>query len=191
MKKAPYVHKKIAVNVAIDLETLDLRPRAAVVSVGLAAFTVQGGIVGTAYVILDTKSQILVGRSVSDDTVAWWGRQAPEVRAVLDDPSRMSPEIALQHITSFFERFQNNTYMVEGVWGFGADFDNATLIDLFADYRVPLPWDYRANRCGRTLVAVEGTTKPASKKGSVHHNALDDAIWQAEYFRSALFNKRR
>lgn len=182
--KGAYAKGKIPVHVAIDLETLDVRPTAAVVSIGLAAFTVAGGLIGTYYSILKTQPQIADGRTTSESTLAWWDEQPEGVRGVLDSPQSVQPADGLRHVDSFFSRFQNNFYTIEGVWGFGSDFDNATLIDMFAFYGIGLPWHYKANRCGRTLVGLVNVPKPPSK--GTHHNALDDAVWQAEWFRAAL-----
>lgn len=182
--RGAYRSHKIPVHVAIDLETLDTRPSAAVVSVGLAAFTVTGGLIGSYYGVFETKPQTTDGRTRSKDTMAWWEEQPEDVRSVLTDPAAVPPVTGLRHVDSFFSRFQNNTYCIEGVWGFGSDFDNATLIDMFATYSIELPWHYKANRCGRTLVGLVNVPKPPSK--GTHHNALDDAVWQAEWFRAAL-----
>lgn len=177
-------HNKIPVHVSVDLETLDLHASAVVASIGLAAFTVAGGIVATSYSTLKHDSQLNAGRTKDPGTMVWWGNQPPEVQEALDQAKAIPATQALQHVTSFFHRFQNNQHYVAGVWGFGSDFDNAILISLFADFQIELPWDYRVNRCGRTLVRELGTPAPPEK--GTHHNAVDDAVWQAQWFRRAL-----
>lgn len=179
-------NNKTPVHVSIDLETLDKRPSAVVVSIGLAAFTVAGGEVATYYTTVKRSPQEERGRTVDPGTEEWWSRQSSEVREALDQSKAIGPYEALNHVTSFVQRFQNNFYYVAGVWGFGSDFDNAILIDMFGDFEMPVPWDYRANRCGRTLVRELGTPKP--KAVGVHHNAADDAVWQARWFRQALMS---
>lgn len=175
---------KRVVHVAVDIETLGKTPSSVVLSVGLAAFTVQGGIVSTWYAVLNREHQEAAGRKVDPDTLEWWAKQPIEAKAVLYEADEVSVPLGhhLSAIRRFINRFEEPPYELGGVWGFGSDFDNATLQDLNGT-REPL-WDYRKNRCGRTLVAITKTPRPPSV--GVQHHALDDARFQANWFRAAL-----
>lgn len=177
----------IPVHISLDLESLSKRPSALVLSVGMAAFTTQGGLVATFYVEPNKEEQRAAQRDVDPATVAWWQAQNPDARKVLDTPG-VSVASCLAGIRSFFGRFQDRSYRVAGVWGWGADFDNAMLQDLFRHFDEPPPYDYRVNRCGRTIVEMLGAPKPVAH--GTHHNAVDDAIYQAERIRQALLRLR-
>lgn len=179
---------KIPIHVSVDLETRDLRASSAVVSVGLAAFTVAGGLVGTTYMVLDSEQQIKDGRTKCQSVDEWWQRQDPKVKEAMNDPLMVLPKIGLGFITQFFARFQNNTYRIAGVWGYGSDFDNAILLDMFAHYNMPPPWEFKVNRCGRTLVNLAGVAAPPPHGRK--HNALDDAIFQAQWFQKAMLSMK-
>lgn len=167
----------VPVHVAIDLESYSKRPSGLVLSIGLAAFTVQGGLVGMFYVEPSKVDQTKDGRDIDPATVAWWNTQGDEARKVLGSPGVPVGE-ALARVRSFLSRFQGGNYRLAGMWGWGSDFDNAMLQDLFRHYEQPVPWDFRINRCGRTIVELLGAPKPPAV--GTHHNAVDDAIYQAE-----------
>lgn len=173
----------IPVHVAIDLEALSKRPNAVVLSVGLAAFTVQGGLVGTFYTEPSKSQQRTMFRDEDPDTVAWWNLQSDDARKVLAGDGIPVAD-SLRSIGAFLNRFQGGSYELAGVWGFGSDFDNAMLQDLYRSFGVPVPWHYKVNRCGRTVGALAGM--PHVGKVGTHHNALDDAMFQAELIRLSL-----
>lgn len=177
----------IPVHIAIDLESLDTRPTAVVLSVGLAAFTVPGGLVGAYYTEPLREDQLFLNRTTDRGTVAWWNAQEGDCGRVLRQPAGVPVVDALNGIASFIGRFDGGSYHIDGIWGFGAAFDNAMLADLFRTAGHPVPWSYKANRCGRTVTALAkqlGQERPPNV-GTLH-NALDDAVWLAEYIRLSL-----
>lgn len=179
---------KTAVRIAIDIETLSRRTNGVILSIGLVAFT-RFGPISTHYSVLDQNVQLMRGRHVEPATVAWWDKQAPEAKAVLSEslgPLAMHPAGVVTMIKSFVSMFENDTSYVEGVYGYGSDFDNAMIIDMCREFSGKDPWDYRLNRCGRTVLAMYPEAK-APKVGT-HHNALDDAIWLANSLTEA-FNR--
>lgn len=177
------MNEKIAINVAIDLETLGTGANAVVLSAGFVAFTRYGGIVGSYYTNFRQLEQQEAGRKVEQETVDWWKQQPDGVFAAANHGS-MAVRDALDGIDAFFNRFQNDSYFIEGVWGYGSDFDNAILQSLYRSFGRRPPWTYKQNRCGRTLMAVL-PNKPAPEVGTKHH-ALDDAKWLAESIRRCL-----
>lgn len=174
----------IPVHISMDVETLDIRASAVVLSIGLAAFTMSGGLVATFYTRFNRKEQENYGRTSTTSTLAWWNLQSDSAKEVLGYDFKQEVRDTLDIIQPFFGRFNGGLYDIAGVWGYGSDFDNATVIDLYRHYQKPVPWSYKANRCGRTLVAIAQPEKPANT--GTHHNALDDAIFQAEYIRRGL-----
>ena len=66
-----------------------------------------------------------------------------------------------------------------GVWGNGADFDNPILAAAYRRLNMPLPWGAYAGRCYRTLKSLRPDIR--LERQGTHHNALDDAVSQAEH----------
>ncbi|GGA05881.1 hypothetical protein GCM10011408_28530 [Dyella caseinilytica] len=167
-------------NAAIDIETLDRAPTAVVLSIGCAVFNRAGGILGTFHRVLSKLEQHRVGRTVGVDTLAWWKEQDEQARVLLTTPGD-SVSGALHDLRHFLD-----SHAVAGVYGYGADFDNATVRSLAQTFGVDEPWHYRKNRCGRTVVALAGDRIALPERVGTHHNALDDAIFQARHIAAAL-----
>lgn len=179
---------KKTVHVAVDIETLGTTAGAVILSAGLAAFTLQGGIVASWYGVFSVECQRQLGRNIDPKTVRWWDQQSPAAKgAVAEAYTTTVPVVdGLNSIRTFIARFSNDAYELGGVWGFGADFDNAALEDLAACCNVEPLWHYKKSRCGRTLVALAGVPAPKQNVPGVQHHAMDDARFQAEWFRQCF-----
>lgn len=178
------MEKTIGIEIAIDLETLSTEADAIVLSAGFAAFTRTGGLVATYYVEFGKEEQRAAERRADQATLDWWASQPEDVRQVVT--AKGVPVIeALTGINQFFGRFDSNGYHIEGVWGYGSDFDNAILKSLYRSFGMELPWAYKQNRCGRTLAAVTGLDL-SKITTTVKHHALEDAVWLAAAIRRCL-----
>lgn len=177
---------KTNVHVSIDIETLGLTPGSVVLSVGLVAFTLQGAEVGSLFFLPSVDEQKHYGRHIDPGTAKWWNEPAQAQAKQQFDGPQVGVGEANGMVKAFMERFNTPVSALDSVWGFGADFDNAILGDLLTVHtNRRLPWHYRKNRCGRTLTGMyPDVAKPASQ--GQHHHALDDARWQAEWFRRCL-----
>jgi hypothetical protein len=76
------------------------------------------------------------------------------------------------------------------IWGNGASFDNAILAELYRVAKHPSPWEYWNDRCYRTLKNLYKQVVPPPERKGTHHNALDDAVFQAEHAVSILKFRR-
>lgn len=177
----------ITVDIALDIETLGLRPGSLILSIGMVAFTLQGGEVASFYAEPSKEEQKALGRIVDPDTQRWWNSQNETAQQVLHSPGIPIVDV-LTGVGSFLSRFTSGAYQIGGVWGYGSDFDNAAVQDLSRDAGFGAPWPYGKNRCGRTVVELAGLPKPPNV--GTHHNALDDARFQATRIREALLALR-
>ena len=159
-------------HIMVDLETADNVPTAAVVAIGAVVFAGPNRGV-TFYAAVDLQSCLSAGLTMSAGTMDWWGRQSAEARAVFDDPQRLGILEALQA----FHRFVSPLSEPK-VWGNGASFDNAILSNAYRACGVPLPWKFWNDRCYRTAAA---RIPQKRRQQGTHHNALDDAISQADH----------
>lgn len=161
-------------DVMIDLETLGTRPDCVILTLGAVKFDPysldepKDGL----YFRLDVDEQIVKGRDVNEDTLAWWGKQAEAVREeALGENNRISVDNAHKQLNKFLVG-------VDSIWAQGPVFDIVILENLYRQYGWPAPWQYWQIRDCRTLFGVHGD--PRSKNREGHHDALADCIYQAQ-----------
>lgn len=168
-------------DIMFDIEALDTAETAVVLSVGWCFFdwnnpdapVVEGG-----HLSLDRHAQLEDGRTISADTAKWWVQQeTPAIFAAFagaDDDTEAK-----------LERFMRALESSERIWAHGIDYDCRIMHHFFAQ-QVPLfKWPYW-NQCDartlKSLLSVYVPDYPHRERGT-KHNALDDAINQAELMR--------
>lgn len=170
-------------DLMLDLETLDTRPSAVVLSIGAVMFDRYTREIGpTFYVELTNHldDQLKNGRTVSGDTIAWWMRQSPEARRVFEEKKTSHERCTPMYALSMFIDFCR-THKAKFVWAKDPDFDVVILRSMFEAYGVNdlhFPFSYSKGRSCRTMEDVPGA--PLSDSWPVAHNALADAIEQAQ-----------
>lgn len=167
---APFRH------LMIDIETVDTLTTAGIVSIGAVMFEAGGGSYQvcqeTFYREVDWMDQLKKGRTQSDDTMAFWGRQPPEVQMALYGIERLGG--VLGEFAIWVKKMQPCN-----VWSKGPHFDMVILEHAMKERGVAIPWKFWQVRDCRTWFDI-------SKKcvdmytHSRPHNALDDAIYQAQ-----------
>lgn len=171
-------------NLMIDLETLDVKPSAVVVSIGAVWFDGKDRLGAEFYEVCDLDDQFRYGRTMAPSTVKWWLQQSAEAREVF-----IKPPTKTSKVLADFVDFLGEGNKWAKVWGNGADFDNIILGGLYETYGVARPWSYGNNRCFRTLKNLYQIIPP--NRVGTHHNALDDAKYQAEWANAILSNFRK
>jgi hypothetical protein len=155
-------------DIMVDLETLDTKPTAIILSIGACLVNWEEGIASDPfYRVISVDSCKRVGLTESASTVEWWEKQSAEARKVFTDPS-ISLEEALVDFGKYTRLFGGNTK----IWGNGSDFDNVILVDA--------PWKFYNNRCFRTLKGSFRKHISEPRREGTYHNALDDAIHQTQ-----------
>lgn len=164
-------------HVMIDLETMDTRPSAAIVSIGAVAFDREQGVASEFYSVVDLTSSIETGGTVSGDTILWWMRQSEFARRALS-----TDRVPVGDSLGMFDSWFRSLGDVVGVWGNGSSFDNVILRETYGRLGLETPWSWRLDRCYRTVKktfeAKNSGWRPRALDGVVH-NALDDARHQA------------
>lgn len=158
--------------VMIDLETMGNNPDAPIVSIGAVFFTLQGVSDRTFYKAIDLESAMAEGGRPDASTIIWWLKQSDEARSAI--ASGTSVGSALTALTHWFDLGG-----ASGVWGNGATFDNVILRRAYERRKMQVPWPFWADRCYRTVKNMCPHIEIA--RTGTHHNALDDAISQAEH----------
>lgn len=170
----------------MDIETLDTRPSAVVISIGVVLFNRREPSVKFKELNLKfgkkefRDEQIMMGRTVDKSTVAWWKGQEPAAKKIFKQANVTSMFDALEKLTAFL--LQEDTNLL--IWGNGAGFDNTIVTSLYESFGEEAPWKFWNDRCFRTFKGEHGhIARPPAFKG-VKHDAVDDARQQAKYLQA-------
>lgn len=165
---------------SIDLETLDNRYSSAVLSIGVQQFDPNTGKLGaTFYREIDIDSAIKAG-TVSGSRLAWWMMQDAKAKRLFEHSNK---KVGVATALDELRTWMSGLSPVPKVWGNGAGFDITILEHAHDKGCVGLTpaWHFTSIRDMRTIVedAQLGGMEWPEREG-VHHNALDDAIYQAQ-----------
>jgi hypothetical protein len=142
----------------------------------------------TFYMILDVSEQIERGRKPSGSTIKWWLQQSDAAKRVFHDQAK--PAAAVLPLFAQWLKTQPNAGKGGPfVWGNGATFDISMLEDIYRNYKLPDPWGYNKAMDLRTFKRFIGEGAQIPSHG-VAHNALDDAVKQAQYVMDQVQAKR-
>lgn len=162
-----------------DLETLDTKPSAVILSLGAVKFDPKVVSIPDDLPKLmlrfDIDGQNALGRTASDDTIAWWGKQPPHIQEeAFSEEGRI-------HIEEAVDQFHKFVWNSERIWSQGA-FDIVIMEDLYRMVGRTPPWNYWQIRDSRTLFDFVNGQMDRSK----HHDAMQDALEQARAVQRAL-----
>ena len=164
-------------HVMIDLETLGTGPDAAIIAIGAVLFEPSTGKIKSEFYYAVDWDQ---GRTIDPETVKWWMLQSKEARDGVARNSGWPLHHVLKCLRLWLQDFEDLSVDYDVlVWGNGATFDISILEDAYGKDNIP--WHFCGIRDMRTIKALakDYVEKPEFK--GTAHNALDDAIWQAQY----------
>ena len=177
------------IDLMCDLESAGLPPDGAIISVGACFFDLDKCEIGPTF-----KKNINLGTAVRDGgtmdpgTFLFWMRQPEEARlAAINDTYDVRQ--VLQEFSDFIA--EHSRHQDVRIWGNSISFDMTLLNSAYLRAGMKTPWSPFRERCFRTVrnmyPSVEYNT---DEKGDGAHNALTDAIFQAEHlFRIKNRNK--
>jgi hypothetical protein len=171
-------------DIMLDLETLATTADAVILSIGAVRFDLDTGVVcdGTNapgsffYSAISIDSQ--KARTISSSTLAWWFMQCADAQKVFFDPDMVSLEDALADLAEWIDPRPGTE---PTVWSNGGDFDLPMLTHAYDQAGLEQPWKPYAGRCYRTYKNLPGARAIKVERQGLHHNALDDAIFQAKH----------
>lgn len=155
----------------IDTETLGSNPSAPIVQIGMVFFTREG--IGTRSQLTIDFDEALAHGVADGSTIRWWLEQPKEAQETLFK-NILSIEEASDIFIKLIEAQNANFY-----WSH-ATFDFPILISWFKSLKKKYPLPYKRCLDLRTLEFASGKIEWEPRTG-VHHNALDDAVYQAEH----------
>ena len=173
-------------NIMIDLETMGIGPKAAIIAIGAVAFDLEQFMIGkTFYEVIDLESSMALGGTVSASTILWWMQQNDSARREFKKPGKHI-SIVLVEFSKWLTECGGDDFLI---WGNGCNFDNVVLRSAYENCQIITPWNFRQDMCFRTIRKI----LPKAEVESIvetKHNALSDAIWQAKYLITAIKNSK-
>ena len=176
----PTTPARSPMHIMIDLETMGTTPGCPILSIGAVTFDANGVRENPFYSAIKLPDN----PTVSASTLLWWLNQSEEARHTLidDQEAALSVEEALKSFYTWVDESLRDAW-VGGVWANGASFDLPIIEHAMRDVGVDVPWPFYMHRCFRTMKSLPGADAAGVKpefEGTAH-NALDDAIHQAEW----------
>lgn len=166
-------------HIMLDCETLGVTNDPLILSIGAVKFT-ETEIIDRFHVAIDPETAQLFGLKISASTVMWWMREE------LHDARKALLGHELHDLPSALRGFAQWLETPVGVWGNGAAADNVWVRNAYKAIGEDCPWDFRADRCYRTIKALfpDPALRPADE--DVAHDALSDAVWQAKHLQNIM-----
>jgi exodeoxyribonuclease VIII len=165
-------------DISLDLETMARGAGGAIVSIGAVEFDLRTCKMGDVfYRTIDLKSCVDAGLTIEAETVMWWMEQS--------DPARKTLVRNTMPLTTALSDFAEWLALCGPtndirIWGNGPSFDNTMLGAAYRACHIEQPWKFWNDRCFRTVCGLYQSVERRPRQGT-HHNALDDAIYQAEH----------
>lgn len=163
-----------------DLETAGNRSNAAILSIGFVKFNPDTSEIGDKfYRAIDPEDAVRNG-AVDGSTFKWWMEQSDAARRAAVNGKTPLKE-ALSDLADFYSDWSKAQF-----WSNGPNFDEVILQSAYQRiFAKPGPWAFWNVRCCRTIAALSGRRAPKIEGAAgIHHNALDDAIHQAQWVSS-------
>lgn len=162
-------------DLMIDCETLATTADAVILSIGAVKFNLETGEIDNEgfYASISVESNLAWERRIEESTLLWWLKQEAAAQQVFFEPKE-SLDSALQMLSDFIGGQEYR------VWSNGADFDLPMIAHAYSKCGLELPWKYFNSRCYRTYKNLPQAKDVRAKTQGVKHNALADALTQAE-----------
>lgn len=191
-------------DLMLDLETLDTKPGATILSVGAVLFnrdTAWSCQQGMFYMEVNIASQLPFHTTVSADTMDFWAREDPEwIAEVMSDAYQEKNTKPIGEVLDALDAWMQSHYLKEDfnlgtVWAQGQDFDFPILAELYRRVRYGklnletksfMPWPFWRHRDTRTAYDVAQFDTSTVERTGKHHNALADCHHQIKCLWFAL-----
>lgn len=180
-------------DVMIDIETLDIVPTAAILSVGMVVFEAE------TYEIYAKKmwrvtDGIKSGGSINPETINWWMHQDQAAReASFPDKSgnyvdgQMGYRLSqVLYDISDQINYHKRTNQFRYIWARGPQFDITILEESYRRLNKQIPWRYDDVRDQRTIVSLVDSAFTKITRAGTAHNPLDDCLNQITQLKITL-----
>lgn len=177
-------------HLMVDIETLGTQPGCAVVAIGAVWFDPEDNgwrARHRGYYAEVLLEDALKHGTADSSTLKFWMGQSEDARKFLtNDEGKIPLKQALEGLDAFIHHQSQHAQRRDVyVWGNCNKFDLGNLEAMYDAVGWAYPWNYGRGQNVRTVVWLAqqffGMDRPGMKLGRTAHNALDDAIHQAEY----------
>jgi len=159
----------------LDLETLDLRPSAAITEIGAVAFDpATFSHTDILELFVAPLDQVSRGRTIDPGTVEWHRSKGHTI----DMDKGITLPAAMDRLAAFVA-----LHKPDRVWIWGADFDRPILEDICRMLGRESLWEYHATLDARTIWSL---AFPNTRRPSRTHTALDDCLCAISDLKAAL-----
>ena len=165
----------------VDIETMDIIPTAAIVSIGAVHFDVAGQgshesmLEDSFNVNISLESNEKFGRTMSASTIEWWLKQSKDAQKSLFRDPLMPLNTALIKYRMWLESKTADRYYAND-----PDFDIVILNNGLKSIGDSSPFAYHQHRSVRTTIELAYPDDPMPNvEAGTAHDARDDAIKQA------------
>lgn len=167
-------------NVTFDLETLGNNSKSPIIQIGAVKFLDDGTIIDKFLNTIKLESLSKYDFQIDYETINWWFNQSNEaIKSVFDDSlEKVNIKEGLYNFQEWLGKASEYRY-----WSH-ATFDPPILNYNFKAVNMKTPIPFRLHCDIRTLISLAG--KEEFKREGIHHNALDDCIFQANYISKYL-----
>lgn len=166
--------------IMVDIETMDILPTAAIVSIGAVRFDVAGKssrdelIEESFYTNISIESNEKFGRTMSASTIQWWLKQSKEAQKGLFEEPILPFNTALLKYRMWLEKQNADRYYAND-----PDFDMVILNNALRSINDQSPFAYHQHRSCRTTIELAYPDDPMPNVDlGTAHNALDDTVKQ-------------
>ena len=166
-------------HIMLDLETYGTAPGSVLRSIGAVVFN-RDELGEEFYCNIGKQSCLDAGLTVDPNTEAWWAQQERSV----EDALAVNPQPLKITANGFHAWFmaQGGTH----VWCQGASFDEPLWSAACRTVGIGVPWKFWNVRDTRTVYELAGLDTRTITREGAHHNALDDAKFQAGCIQKSL-----
>lgn len=166
--------------IMFDIEALDIRPTAAIASIGAVLFEPHSDWIGdTFHLHVSLENCQRHGLTVGASTITWWLGQDDTARQTL-----INGQLAAAPLITALEAFSAFCPVDADIWCNGNSYDLPILANAYHAIGIDTPWDYCKERDLRTLKGMNKGLR--IERNGTHHDALDDAIYQARLVQHIL-----
>lgn len=174
-------------KIMLDLETLGTKPGCKILSISAVTFCAAKRHYFDVFVKMDSQPLLLT----DPKTYNWWQGLDPElVEFTLFNPHAVPLAQALYMFTEWYKALGAKG---PEIWGNGATFDAPVLRAAYEYLGIEVPWNFRDERCYRTLKAEFGSMVELPAFTGKLHRGLHDATYQAncaELILNKIHNRR-
>lgn len=160
----------------VDIETMGNQSYSSIISIGAVEFDIDTGETGRSiHINVDLQSCMDHGLIVNASTIMWWLQQNEQAR------NNFVNKDVIYSLPAALTRFAEFCNVEQEVWGNSARFDLGILQNAYNKVGKPIPWDFRKERCVRTLLSFKPEVKDKYNDFGVEHDAIDDCMRQIKY----------